>query len=193
MTLTSWSMSWACGISTTPPSITLSMYCVTVESLIVLRTVLTIGTCRCTVSSTLSTARLLACVRSSPESCCLVATISDASLAHVGHCVLRVLEHDNLVVCAHLEVILAVVHATRDVEILLADASHHLVALVVLTFAVNHAPLHWSSRTSGCPRCSGLLLSSLLGLLFSPLSGFALLLPAVGFALVSAVGFVLLS
>ena len=88
----------------------------------------------------------------------MVATIRDASLALVGHCVLRVLEHDNLVAGAHLKVILAVVHGTRDVDILRVGA-HHIVVLVVLTLAVNHDPLHWT-RASGCLRCWGMVCSS---------------------------------
>ena len=114
---------------------------------------------------------LLARVRSSPQSCRLgcmysivtVANTSDANLAHVDHCVLRhiirALEHDCLVADAHIQVIRAVVHDTRDVEILLVDANHHLVVLVVpVTVAevVNERPmffssprpsLRWSSRT----------------------------------------------
>ena len=38
-----------------------------------------------------------------------------------------------------IKVIRAVVHATSDVEVFLVDANHHLVALVVLTLAVDVA------------------------------------------------------
>ena len=101
------------------------------------------------MSTTLSTGGLLKCARSSPGSCCLVATISDAFHAHVRHCVLRpiirALERDNLVARVSLKIILVVVHAARDVELLFVD-TNLLVVLVVLTLATSWAPLHWNCR-----------------------------------------------
>ena len=98
---------------------------------------------RLVMCTTLSIGGLLQCVRSSPESHCVVATISDASLAHVGY---RVGEH--------LKVTLAIVPATRDVEIQLAEANH-LLAVLVSSDACRQprSSFHWSSGVSGSPRC----------------------------------------
>ena len=98
-------------------------------------------------------------------SCCLVSTISDAKLAHVGH--LRApSSHSSL--RAQIELILAVV-----VEILVLDANYHLAVLVVLTLAVTAAEividrvetdvLHFTT-----PLFAGAALSLLLGYAHSP-------------------------
>ena len=68
--------------------------------------------------------------QSAPESCCLVAAISDADLAHVG----------NLVAgCQDQSSSSPSWHATRDVEIVLVDAWIHLLPALVQLQVAEHA------------------------------------------------------
>ena len=90
------------------------------------------------MSTTLSTGGLLACLRSSPVSCSQVAT-ANADLASVTACTPPEMSRCCL---------------------LIADANHHLVVLVVLTLAVTAAlllapcPCHWDCSCACCWLCS---------------------------------------